>query len=185
MELLAKQSLKGRIRSTSCLTGHIALGVVEDNARVIILEDEGGNRVAAYLSDEEVTLTATANDIRAGSVAVTNSGVTTGEKVIPSYNTSEASKLILPGHSFEIGFQADYLYDYTKLMAIICPFNKSLKDSVAAEKTAINDSVYPVQSAEVISNIVKDDSEKIISFGISNDTNTVYVLRYFTYKEIY
>lgn len=181
----SKSCLSGNIKTKSCLTGHISLGVVDDDPQVIILVDEAGNEIPAFLTDEEVQLTATANDIRAGSVAVTNNGITTGDKIIPSYNTTEASVIVLPENDFSIELHHRDLYDYTKLMAVICPFNLSLSNSVSVDKTAINDHVYPVLSAEPLSIVSKDSSKKTINFGIRNDSDKMYVIRYFTYKEIY
>lgn len=48
----------------------------EDNA--FILVDEAGNELSAVMTEEEVDLTAEANDIRAGKIAVTDDGVIVG-----------------------------------------------------------------------------------------------------------
>lgn len=53
-------------------------GIIEIAPDTIILIDEDGNEVAAHLTDSEVELTATANDIRLGTTAITNDGVTHG-----------------------------------------------------------------------------------------------------------
>lgn len=150
-----------------------------------VLETEDGAQLIGVLVGEETVLTATDNDVRENLIYAGDKGLSTGTKVIPSYNTTEASKLIMPGKEFALQLHNLSLYDYTKLMAIICPFNKSLSTSVAADKTVINNFVYSVGSAEAISPVIKDDENKIISFGITNNTDTIYVLRYFTYKEIY
>ena len=151
----------------------------------IILVDEAGNECAAVLTDEVVELTATPNDIREGKTAVTENGIEVGEKFIPSYITTEGIKLIRAGANFEVQLFDMSLYDYTQLQALICNFNSSLSDSVAVEKVAIKDNVYNVQSTTVISAVTKDDAEQKIYFGIVNNTDNRYVLRYFTYKEVY
>lgn len=151
-----------------------------------ILVDEEGNEAAAVLVDEEVELTATANDIRIDTTAVTNEGVTTGEKVIPAYHTYTGIRLITAGSDVTIPNQDATIdnYDYTKLQAIICLFNTSSSDSVSTEKVLIEDNVYNVKSVESISIVTKNHDTKTIELGISNDTNSSWILRYFTYKEI-
>lgn len=53
-------------------------GTVEVIPDTLILVDENGVEVVAVMTDEEVDLTATANDIRLGVVAVTDEGIVTG-----------------------------------------------------------------------------------------------------------
>lgn len=147
-----------------------------------ILVDENGNEVPAVYVDSEVVLTATPNDIRIGTTAVTDDGVTEGEKEIPSYVTTEGYKVITNGSAFYVHINN---YDYTKLQAILCPFNTSIADSVAAEKVVIDDKVYPVQSTGVEATVTIDDENGDIDFGITNTSGESYLIRYFTYKEIY
>lgn len=153
-------------------------------AETFILVDEDGNEAPAVLVEESTVFDATENDIREGKVAATNSGVTTGTKVIPSYHTTEAISIVKPGESFNIPLPSMDLYDYTKLQAIVCPFNESLSTSVAAEKTVINNKVYPVQSNTALSSVNKDADSKSIVLGIYNETDTPYLIRYFTYREV-
>lgn len=147
-----------------------------------ILVDESGNEIPAVYVDSETILTATANDIRKGSVAVTDEGVTTGEKEISAYITSEGYKVVTAGSSFVMTIPR---YDYTKLQAIFCPFNTSMSNSVAAEKVAIENKVYPVKSAVAEQTIIVDDEEKAINFGFTNTSTKPWLIRYFTYKEVY
>lgn len=148
-----------------------------------ILVDEDGYEIPAVLTEEEVELTATANDIRKGTTAVTEDGVITGEKDIPVYHTSEGYVLITPGSAVRIQVVADC--EYTKLQALICGFNTSIPNSVATEKVCINDSVYLVNSTEVLSTVTVDTSTKTINFGITNTSGKIQILRFFMYKEIY
>jgi hypothetical protein len=148
----------------------------------LILVDEDGYEMVATLTEEEVELTATPNDIRIGTTAVTDTGVTVGEKEIPSYYTNEGFKAIPNGSRIVLTTQS---YDYTKLQAIICSFNTSLSNSTSAEKVAINGNLYPVRSTSVEATITKNDELTQIDFGITNDSGSPYVVRYFMYKEIY
>lgn len=150
--------------------------------RTYILVDEDGNEFPATFVDNETTFDATANDIRIGKVAATEAGVTQGEKEIPAYHTQEGYKLITAGSDFILSIPN---YEYTKLQAIICPFDTNLANSVAAEKVVIEGCVYPVQSAEAESEVTIDGINSRIVFGITNTSNDIYLMRYFTYKEIY
>lgn len=150
--------------------------------KTFIIQDADGNEFVGVLVDKEVIFTADANDIRIGKVAATQNGVVTGTKEIPAYVTQEGFKLIPNGEKVRI---TTYDYDYKKMQAIICAYNTDLVDSVSAERVAINDNVYLVQSSEVESVVTKKETELMIDFGITNETGAPYVLRYFMYKEIY
>lgn len=153
-----------------------------DDGEAYILVDENGNEIAAVLTDEEVDLTATPNDIRLGSIAVTDDGVITGEKEIPSYYVGEGYRIITKGSNIVLPHK---LYDYTKIQAAICSFNTNLMNSVAVNKTVILDNVYDPNSTESLSTVVKDHATKSINFGIKNESDGTYILRFFMYKEMY
>ena len=150
-----------------------------------ILVDEDGNEFPAVLVGDEVVFTATANDIREGTVAATADGVTVGTKEIPAYHTTEGVELVPGGKSFAIKIAEDNRYDYTKLQAILCPVNGTIAESVAADKVCINDNVYLVGTSESLAKISLDHADKSINLGITNDTGKPFVIRYFTYKEEY
>ena len=151
-----------------------------------VLTDENGDTIAATFVKEQTDFNATANDIREGYVAATSEGVVTGEKVIPSYHTSEGYSLIPANGEFTIKYLKSLdRYDFTKLQAIICPFSGSIAESVAAVKVSIDGKVYEVNSSVVVAEVVKDSENKCIDFSITNESDTPCLLRYFTYKEIY
>lgn len=192
MALINKiKAIADAIRERTGITGKMSLDemaetisymdVGSDDTQTYILVDENGVEYPAVLVDEEVTLTATTNDIRIGTTAVTEEGVVTGEKEIPAYHTSAGYRAIPAGSKFTIPLNH---YDYTKLQAILCPFNTSINDSVAAEKVVIDDNLYPVQSTTVISTIVKDSDVGRVDLGITNESDVLHLIRYFSYKEI-
>lgn len=152
-----------------------------------VLVGEDGTEYPAALVEEEVELTATSNDIRIGTTAVTDTGVTDGEKVIPSYHTVEGYKLITIGSAVTIpNIKPDIdSYDYTKLQSMISLFDRSISKSVCTEKVSIDDNVYNVKSVDVISTITKNHESKYIDLGLTNETETMWILRFFMYKEIY
>lgn len=162
---------------------HMESGPTTYDMNTYIIVDEEGNEVPAVLTEEEVVLTATAaNDIRIGTTAVTDEGVVTGEKEIPSYYTTFGYKAITNGSKVVLYFQD---YEYTKLQAICCEFNSSVNNSVAAVKVAIDSKVYPVNSTNADSSVVIDTVNNQIDFGITNDSGKPYILRYSSYKENY
>jgi hypothetical protein len=157
---------------------------IEPMPDTFILQDENGVEVVATAVSEEMVFDATENDIREGKTAATLNGVTVGTKVIPSYHTREGYRIITTNSQFAIT-QLEDLYDYSKLQAIICPYNNSIVESVAADKVAINEGVYAVNSTGLLATVTKDSETKSINLGITNESENLYVLRYFTYKEIY
>lgn len=167
-----------------CMTVERAKVIYPKDTATYILQDEDGNEVVGVVSDEKVIFTATENDIRDGKIAATGEGITEGKKVIPAYHTTEAIQVILPGEDYAIHLPINNLYAYTKLQAIICPYNTSLSDSISAEKVVIDNNTYNVQSTTPLSAVTIDDDEQTINFGIRNTSEISYVLRFFTYKEI-
>lgn len=154
--------------------------------KTYIFLTEDGQEIPGVLVDSEIILTATANDIRKDSVAVTDTGITTGTKVIPAYHTYTGFRLITAGSTVTIPNidSATNIYDYTKLQAMLCDFNTNQNNSVAVHKVSIDDKVYNVQSTESIATVTKNHDSKTIVLGITNDTDAKWVLRYFMYKEI-
>ena len=154
------------------------------NAKTYQLECNGGTaEIMAVVVDEETIFDADVNDVRAGKVFATNNGVKVGAKNIPAYNTCAGYRIIAPNEEFKIILSASDLYDYTKLQCIICPFNTSISDSVAADRVVIDGNLYEVNSSTVLSEVTKDATEKAIKLGITNDSSSSYIIRLFTYKE--
>lgn len=194
MDLIEKlKAIGDAIRGRTGTTGELTLDemaetiesmeVGTDDVSTYILVDENGYEVPAVLVDEPVMLTANATtDIRKGMTAVTEEGIVTGEKEIPAFHTTEGFKGIPNGSKFVLPMSD---YDYTKMQAIICLFNTNMTDSVAAEKVVIYDNVYPVRSTVPEAQIVIDNVNERIDFGITNTSGKMCLIRYFTYKEIY
>lgn len=155
-----------------------------ENTNAYILVDENGREIPAVLVDEEVKLTATVNDIRKGTTAVTDDGVVTGEKEIPAYYVTEGARKITPGSQFLLKIR-NGRYAYTRLQALFCVYNTSIDDSVFTDRVVINDSVYPVNSNTAISKITLNDDAEMIMFNVTNTGDNAYILRYFSYKEEY
>jgi hypothetical protein len=157
------------------------LHLIDDPTTAYLLVDQNGYELEATLVDSGAKLTATRNDIRIGTTAVTDDGVTAGEKFIPAYHTSEGVQIVLGGRPFKITTLTDCRY--TKLQVLICEFNSSIEKSVSTEKVVIEDRLYDVKSATSISEITIDETDKSIDLGIINNEPTMRIIRYFLYKE--
>ena len=192
--IVQKNKLSGKVSAYGVLQAtveprRVLKGVISkaetDNEKIYILKDDYGNELVAVLTDTKPVLDATPNDIRIGVTAVTEEGITVGEKVIPGYLAHEGVKRIRPGQKCEIRLSDLNLYDYTLLQCIICKFNTNLDDSVATEKVVILDKAYEVLSTLPISIVSKNHETQSIDLGLYNDTQDSIVIRYFTYKEVY
>lgn len=150
---------------------------------IYMLVDENGNEVPAVFAGDDIVFTATENDIRLGSTAATERGITVGTKDIPKYRTYEGVVAIPSGSAYSISLPVHDAYDFTKLQAIICPYNISLANSVGAEKVSIEGKVYPVNSLTELATVTVDHENKSIHMGITNEEPALRVIRYFTYKE--
>lgn len=152
--------------------------------RTYIIADENGNEVTGVYVDSETIFTATDNDVREGMVYASDSGVSTGIKNIPSYRTTQGDILIFPEEEFIIsGLERYDMYNYTQLLCAISKFNTSFTDSVSTDKIAISNNVYAVNSSDALSSITKNTEMKSINLNIINNTEDIYVIHYFTYKE--
>lgn len=160
------------------------VGSYSSLGKTFILVDEDGNEITGVCVDNPVVFTAGDNDVREGMVYASDSGVSTGTKNIPAYRTTAGWKLVPPGQSFSITSLSSYdKYNFTELQCIIALFNTSKNDSVAADKVVINNCVYPVESTVKLSDVTRNSETKSIDFNIINDSNNIYVIHYFTYKE--
>ena len=154
--------------------------------KTCVFRNDNGQEFYATLVDSKYIMTAGVNDIREGKTAITDAGMTTGEKIIPAYHTYQGAKVINNGSSLmlpNIDSKIDS-YDYTKMQAIVCAFNTSMSNSVSAQRVSIEDALYNVASTNSVSAIVKNHDDKTIEFGITNDTGSPLIIRYFMYKEI-
>lgn len=155
----------------------------DDGTNTYILVDENGYEIPAVLVDEPVTLTANpVTDIRKGMTAVTDEGVVTGEKEIPAYRTTQGRRLIKPGQALVIPFYSDEC-QYTKFQAIVCTYNTSVLNSVAAQMIVIDDKIYEVKTTDALATVSVDAENQSIDLGVTNDGQDSLVILYMTIKE--
>lgn len=160
------------------------IGCYSPMGKTFILEDDNGNEFTGVIVDQETIFNATDNDVRTGMVYASENGVSTGVNDIPAYHTTEGKRIIKEGAEFSIPLVHLDRYDYTALQAIICHYNTSSTNSVAADRIVVDDKLYPVNSTEPIATVEKDGTNKSINLGVKNNTENKFVLRFFTYKEV-
>ena len=151
--------------------------------KTLILEDPSGIELVGVVTESEQVLDAGPKDIMLGKTACTSNGITVGEREFLAYRTIQSDQLIFPGEKFLIPLSHNDQYDYTKFQCIISKFNTTFSDSLYTDKIAINDCVIGVNSTEILSYITKDSDNQSIDLGIINDTEDLYVIHFFTYKE--
>ena len=159
------------------------VGSYSQMGKTLLLVDEDGNEITGVVVNQETVFTAHDNDVREGMVYASECGVSTGTKDIPAYKTTQSSILVLPGEAFSIPLSHYDKYNYTKLQAIITKFNTSVSDSVFTEKIVFEDCVYLVNSLTKVSDVLKNIDAKSIDLNLTNDTDDMYMIHYFTYKE--
>lgn len=159
------------------------VGSYSQIGKTFILTDENGVELTGVVVDQETIFTAGDNDVREGMVYASDCGVSTGTKNIPAYRTTEGYRGIPVGSAFSISLPQYNKYDYTKLQCIIAPFNTSVNNSVAVDKTVIDDYVYEVGSIEKIADVVKNHTDLSVDLNIINTSASPYIIRFFTYKE--
>lgn len=151
----------------------------EEQVSYVLSNADGSKKIYAQLSSKEpITLTATENDIRLGSTAITNEGFVEGTKDIPAYHSWTGKKIIQAGQNVSLNIVD---YDYTQIQVILSNYNTSIDNSVEVVASSIEDSVYEAKTTTKLADISIEASSETINFGITADVKSV--LRYFIIKE--
>lgn len=139
---------------------------------------DGVNQARTQLhGQEKVQLTAGPNDIRKNTVAITEKGVTTGEKNIPAYFSRYGYSIIAAGSEAIIDKQEDY----KDILVTIAPFDTSVSNSVSINHVSVENSMYKVNSTTKLSDIVADTMNQQVKLGVTVDVMSI--LRYFVVRE--
>lgn len=152
--------------------------------KMIEISDDNGNTFVGTVTDSEVVLDATRADVKVGKVFASNDGIEEGTDT-KTYRTQQGFYLIDPGQQFSIKLPGYDQYNYTKLQCMIAPFNTSVYDSYAIDKVVLNDGVFMTNSVNKIADVTKNDQTKSIDLNITNNSDSVYFIYFFTYKEEY
>lgn len=160
------------------ISGNMVGGVAP--LKTVILTDEDGNEVVGVVTESLQVFDATPKDVRINKTFVSDNGIETGENTI-TYRTEQGFWLIMPGEDFVLPLEEHNKYDYTELQCMFAPYNTSDIDSTAVDKVVLRNGVYAVNSIEKISSVTKDEMTKSVNFNITNNSDKVYCIYYFTY----
>lgn len=150
--------------------------------RSFVVVDGDGNEFIAVSVENVTVFDATPMDVRVNKTFASDNGVQVGENTI-TYRTTQQMYLVFPGEPFSIVLDKYDKYNYTSLQCIIAKYNLDTGSNVEANKVVLFDNVYEVNSSDVVSSVTKNTILKSIDLNITNDTEDIYVIHLFTYKE--
>lgn len=150
--------------------------------KTLKLVDESGAEIVGVVTESVQIFDATPSDVRINKTFVSDDGIGVGENTI-TYRTISSSRIIMPGENYYIPLRANDQYDYTKLQCLVAEFNTSTSDSVNVVSVVMNDNLYAANSTTVIASVSKNVENKSIDFNMTNNTDKVYIIHYFTYKQ--
>ena len=156
------------------------VGSYSQLGKTFIIEDSSGNTLEGVVVDQVTVFDATPVDVRIGKTFASDEGVAQGENTI-TYRTEQGSHVVMPDEDFVLPLSENNKYNYTELQCMFAPFNTSDVDSIAVDKIVLRNGVYAVNSTEKISSVTKDDIAKAINFNITNTSENIYFIYYFTY----
>ena len=157
-----------------------AVGGSSGLGKTLMFVDEAGNEFVGVVTDSEMILTASDNDVREGAVYVSDNGLSVGTKNIPVYYARYGSKFVLANNKATLSVPE---YDYDSIMITISTYNSSLSESVTSTYLSVYDSMYIAGNNIKVSDIIVDKENEEISLGITVSEKSV--LRYFVIKEEY
>ncbi|MGN5456820.1 MAG: hypothetical protein ACI4XN_12565 [Candidatus Kurthia intestinigallinarum] len=163
----------------SGLYGNVAGGF--GMPKIIEIVDDNGNSFVGTVTDSEVVLDATRDDVKIGKIFAGNDGIEEGNDT-KTYRVDTGTRYISADSEFKIILEDYDMYDYSQLQAMIMPYDTSMDQSTAVNKTVINNSVYNTGSNTAVSSVSIDNDNKAINLGITNGS-TPHIIRYFLYKE--
>ncbi len=141
------------------------VGCYSPIGKTFTLVDESGNEITmGVVTDSEVVFTATDNDVREGMVYASDTGVSVGNKTIPSYHTEYGSNIVLANNAVII---ETHEYNYSNLLVTIMTYNISASKSTFVTYVSINNGMYAVGNSEKISDIVIDEVNEQINLGLT------------------
>lgn len=150
-----------------------------DEVTYCVTVDGESKSFAQLYGQQKVTLTATENDIRENTSAITDNGYTEGTKKIPSYQSQKGTKLVPVNTAINLYSE---LYDCTKFQATLAIFNSSIPNSVQVDKVTVDEALYTANSTEKLADLSIDHENMQVDFGITNG-GTIAVMRYFIMRE--
>ena len=149
--------------------------------KTITLVNENGEEITAVVIGKDFVFDATAEDVKEGKTFASDLGVDVGVNE-HMYNAQHGTCLIYPGDAFTVPLGENDEYDYAAFQAIVTMLDMSSENIMFTDKIVLNNVVYSVASGEKVSDVTKNHAKKSVDFNIVNDTGSVYVIHYITYK---
>lgn len=149
--------------------------------KTITLVNENGEEITAVVIGKDFIFDATAEDVKEGKTFASDLGVDVGVNE-HMYNAQHGTCLINPGDNFSVTLNENDEYNYAAFQAIVTMSDMSADNSMFANKIVLNNAVYDVASGAKVSDVTKNHASKSVDFNMVNDTDSVYVIHYITYK---
>lgn len=151
----------------------------EEQISYVLTNGDGSARAYAVKSAEEaITLTATENDIRKATTAITDKGYTEGQKDIPAYHTQTGKKIVQAGATVSITLED---YEFTHIHAMLSTFDTNIAGSVSVYANVVEGALYAANSNTKLADLTIDAETSTINLGITAENKSV--LRYFLIRE--
>ena len=132
--------------------------------------------------DEYIQLDARCEDVAAGKTFVCDDGVCVGTNDYTRCRVTHGEHEVYPGVDFMITLENNHQWDYTYFTATMYPKRDDGKKII--DKLVVDDDVYDM-SGNKLANVTKDAGEMTVRLNITNMTDQIYILSYFTYREDY
>lgn len=149
--------------------------------KTITLVNEKGEEITAVVIGKDFIFDATAEDVKEGKTFASDLGVDVGVNE-HMHNAQHGTCLINPGDDFSVTLSENDEYNYAAFQAIIIVSDISAGNSMFANKIVLDNAVYDVASGEKVSDVTKNHAKKSVDFNLVNDTDSVCVVHYITYK---
>lgn len=151
--------------------------------KTIILTDETGNELGVgVVTDSAKVFDAGVNDVIVGKTFASDEGVQIGENT-KTYRVEMSTWLVFPNESCSIPLGNYDRYDYTGFQGIIVLHSSDYSSKAKTIGITIGDSVFSTETSEKWADITKDSTNKSIDLNIVNNSDEVYSIRYFTYRQ--
>ena len=151
----------------------------EEQISYVLTNADGSQRAYAVKNAEEaISLTATENDIRINTTAITDTGYTEGAKEIPAYFSTYGKMFAQANKEAVINVPE---YDYKNIMVSIGTYNNSVSESTKVTYVSIDNAMYEANTTNKVSDITIDTTNKQVKLGIT--PSVLSVIRYFIVRE--
>lgn len=150
--------------------------------KTFVLTDKNGNEFTGVVTNSVQVFDATKADVKVGKIFASSDGIQTGEDT-KTYRVTMCTRLIYPNENCSIPLSNYDRYDYTGFQGLIVLYSSDYSTNAETIGVTIGDSVFSAKTSEKISDITKNSNTKSIDLNITNNSENIYSIRYFTYRE--